>query len=414
MKIKKRINMRSSRVIKSGFKIVWAHKLRSVFMVLSVMIGIAALTVIISLGKGTEEKILATVKKFFSSNNIMLVAGKGKMESNQRMGSATATLKMEDLEEVKNRIDNIMDWDAVQIAPGRQAVYNGKNTTAAIYGHQPSGEQIWNINVVNGRFFTESEDKSLARVAVIGSNIAKELFGSSDPVGQEIRIGSILFQVIGVAAPRGMDPHGIDQDSEILIPINTLLRRVVNLDYLLMCKFQVADESQINSTAEQIADILRERHGITDKENDDFMLVTPTMVGGMVKKSIQVFNVYLPLVALISLLVGSVVIANLMLISVNERTKEIGLRKAVGAKTKDILLQFLLESSAITLLSGFIGIAAGLLLLTQVAPRMNVPYSVSWAAVSICFIIAVLIGIVSGIIPARKAAALQPVEALKG
>ena len=405
--------MRTTRVIKSGFKIVLAHKLRAIFMVLSVMIGIAALTVIVSLGKGTEEQIIKNVRKLFSSNNIMVVAGNARMESNQRVNTNSATLKIEDFEDLQNRIDNRIDWDAIQMVPDFNVSFKGNNSTAFIYGHTPSGESVLNINVTSGRFFTDAENKSLSRVALIAPNIAKELFGDSDPVGQEIRMGSIPFTVIGLVGPRGMDPHGIDQDSEILIPLNTLLRRVANLDYLMMGKLVVADESRIDATAEQVAEILRERHSINTKGSEDFLLITPTMINGMIKESVKVFNVYLPLVAIISLLVGSIVIANLMLISVSERTKEIGLRKAVGAKTKDILVQFLLESSTITIVSGLIGIIVGMLILTQIAPRMNIPFSVSWGAVFVSFIIAIIIGAASGLIPAKRAASLQPVDALK-
>jgi putative ABC transport system permease protein len=404
--------MKMHRIIKSGYKTVMAHKLRSMFMMLSVVIGIAALTVVISLGKGTEEKIMSQVKKLFSSNTIMIVAGKGKMESNQRMGSSSSTLKLDDFEEIKNRVSNVLEWDAVQISPDRQVSYSGRNTTAIISGQTTAAETVWNIDVKNGRFFTEAENRNLSRVAVIAPNVAKELFGTTNPVGEEIRVENIPFQVIGVIAPRGMDPHGIDKDSEILIPLNTVLRRVVNMDYLMLGKILVTDEKNIASTAKEVEQILREKHGINGNEASDFMIVTPTMINKMVKDINRVFNIYLPIVALISLIVGSIVIANLMLLSVNERRKEIGLRKAVGAKTKDILAQFLLESSSITIGSGILGIAIGLFALSFLYPRMGIPYSVSWGTLIICFVISVLIGILSGYFPARKAANLQPVEAL--
>lgn len=408
--------MQLQRIVKSGFKTMWAHKLRALFMFLSVIIGIASLTIIISLGKGTEEKIMGQVQKLFSANTIMVVAGQGRMEGNQQRtsGAALQNLKLEDFEEIAERVDNVIEWDAIQIAPDREVSYDGKNSIAIISGQTTSAESVWNIEVVKGRFFDDAENKNLSRVALIAPNIVKELFGNSDPVGQQIRVDNVPFQVIGVIGPRGMDPHGIDKDSEIIVPINTLLRRVVNLDYLMMGKLLTADKSIIPSTAEEVAQILRERHSIVSKEDDDFMIVTPTMVGAMIKDATKMFNLYLPLVAAISLIVGSIVVANLMLISVNERVKEIGLRKAVGAKSKDILAQFLIESSSITILSGVIGIITGLVLLSQIGPRFfDIPFSISWSVLIICFVISTLIGIASGFFPAKRAAKLEPVEALR-
>ncbi len=408
--------MQLQRIVKSGFKTMWAHKLRALFMFLSVMIGIAALTIIISIGKGTQEKIMGQVQKFFSSNTVMVVAGKGRMEGGHERPASAAlmNLKLEDFEEIAERVDNVVEWDAIQIAPDRQVSYGGKNSTATISGQTTSAESVWNIDVVKGRFFDDVENKNLSRVALIAPNIVKELFGDSDPTGQQIRIDNIPFQVIGVVGPRGMDPHGIDKDSEIIVPLNTLLRRVVNLDYLMMGKLLTADKSIIPTTADEAAQILRERHGIVSKEDDDFIIITPTMVNEMIKDATKMFSLYLPLVAAISLIVGSIVVANLMLISVNERVKEIGLRKAVGAKSKDILAQFLIESSSITILSGVLGIIAGLVLLSQIGPRFfDIPFSISWGVLIICFVISTLIGIASGFFPAKRAAKLEPVEALR-
>lgn len=404
--------MKLSRIAKSGYKTVMTHKLRAIFMVLSVMIGIAALTVIISLGRGTEEKIMGQVRKLFSSNTIMVVAGKGRMESNQRSGSSSSTLKLGDFEDIKSKVVDVIYWDAVQVSPDRQVSYGSKSTIAIISGQTPASETVWNIDVTNGRFFTEAEDRNLNRVALVAPNVARELFGNKNPIGEEIRVENIPFRVIGMIAKRGMDPHGIDKDSEILVPLNTLLRRVVNFDYVMLGKLLVTDEKNINATAKEVSRILREKHDLSEEESDDFMIITPTMVNKMIKDSNKVFNTYLPLIAIISLLVGSIVISNLMLLSVNERKKEIGLRKAVGAKTRDILLQFLLEASSITIFSGILGIGIGLFVLVLIYPRMNIPFSISWSTIFICFVISTLIGIVSGYLPAKKAAELKPVEAL--
>lgn len=412
--------MIKNRILKSGFKTAWTHKLRAILMILSIVIGIAALTVIVSLGKGTEEKVISQVKKLFSSNTIMVAAGMARMEGTQVTHSPSAGLKIADIKEIADRVENIFEWDAVQFAPVSEANYNGKNTVVSIAGHMPSGESVWNIVVSEGRFFSESENEGLLRVALIAPNVQKELFQkesgqveNSNPIGQQIKINNIPFRVIGTIAPRGMDPHGTDKDSEVLIPINTLLRRVVNLDYLQLAKFLIVDEKTINSTAEQVKQILRERHNITTGQNDDFIVVTPTVVKEMISNANKMFNLYLPLIAVVSLIVGSIVAANLMLLSVNERVKEIGLRKAVGAKSKDILLQFLIEASSITVFSGIFGIVLGIILLSQIVKIMNLPFTISWGALTACLIISVIAGVASGFLPARKAAAMQPARSLR-
>jgi len=400
------------RIIHSGFRTAWTHKVRAIFMMLSVMIGIAALTVIISLGKGTEEKIMKQVKKFFNPRTIMVMAGGGRMEPNRPV-SFSGNFKLDDVEEIVQRVDDIAEWDAVLPVPGKEAQANGNNSLVDVVGHTPSAEVVHNLAVTEGRFFNEAENKNLARVAVITPHAKERLFGASNPIGQMMKIDNIPFQIIGVIGPRGMDPHGTDKDNEVLIPLNTLLRRVVNVDYIMLAKFIVSDERTMNATAEQIRSILRERHSINANEDDDFMMMTPVKVKEIIGNVTKTFNLYLPLLALVALLVGGIVVMNLMLISVNERVKEIGLRKAVGAKSKDIAMQFLIEASSITIVSGAAGIVIGILALTQIVKFMNLPFTISWSAVILCSIISAVVGIAAGYFPARKAARLSPIETLR-
>ena len=384
-------------------------------MILSIVIGIAALTVIISLGKGTEEKITTQVKKMFSSNTILVGAGRARMEGTQvtHQGIPVTSLKIADIEDVAERVENIIEWDAVQFSTENEANYSGRNTIITISGHTPSGESVWNIVVTEGRFFSESENEGLSRVALIAPNVQKELFGDTNPIGQQIKINNIPFQVIGTVSPRGLDPHGTDKDSEVIIPLNTLLRRVVNLDYLQLAKLLVADEKAINSTAEQVKQILRERHNINPNQTDDFMVVTPEVVKEMISNANKIFSLYLPLLTVVSLIVGSIVAANLMLLSVSERVKEIGLRKAVGAKSKDILLQFLIEASSITVFSGILGIGLGIIALSQIIKIMDLPFTISWSSLVASIVISIIAGVVAGFLPARKAAAMQPAQSLR-
>jgi putative ABC transport system permease protein len=400
------------RIVQSGFRAAWTHKVRAIFMVLSVMIGIAALTVIISLGKGTEEKITSQVRKFFSSNSIMVISHGGRLEPNRPI-SVSGNLKLTEVEELAREIGTIAEWDAVEPVVGKEAVANGSSTQVTISGQMPSSETMWNLAVTDGRMFTDAENRSLARVAVITPHIREKLFGTSNPIGQMIKIDNIPFQIIGAIGPRGLDPHGADKDNEVIVPLNTVLRRVVNLDCVMFAKFSISDDHRMEDTAERIKRILREKHSVQANEEDDFQVITPVRVKEIIANASRTFTLYLPLLAFVSLLVGGIVVVNLMLISVSERVKEIGLRKAVGARSNDIAMQFLIEASSITIISGLAGMIVGILLLTQITKLMDLPFVISWGGLAICTITSAVVGIAAGYFPAKKAASLTPIESLK-
>jgi putative ABC transport system permease protein len=267
--------------------------------------------------------------------------------------------------------------------------------------------------VISGSYFTGLDMKKSARVALLGTSVVKELFDGMDPVGEQIRIGSVPFRVIGVLEPMGVDPHGLDRDNEINIPITTLMRRVMNVDYIRGAKLKLADKSRMDDTAAQITRILRERHHISSGEPDDFHLITPALVREILARMTGVFSVLLPLIAGIALLAGGVVVAALMLITVNERKSEIGLRKAVGARAKDILSQFIMETAVITVTGGLTGFLLGTAGLFAVIAKMKLPVVVPWEAFILGMVFSGIVGLAAGILPARKAAALEPVDALR-
>jgi putative ABC transport system permease protein len=250
-------------------------------------------------------------------------------------------------------------------------------------------------------------------VALVGTAVVKNLFDGIDPVGEQIRIGSVPFRVIGVLEPMGIDPHGLDRDNEISVPITTIMRRLMNVDYIMTAKLQLADKSRMEETAEQIRQILRERHHINADEPDDFMIITPVKVRQILSQMTNVFSVLLPLITGIALLAGGVVIAALMLIMVNERTGEIGLRKAVGARAKDILQQFIMETTVITVTGGFFGFLLGAIGVQALVIRMKLPVVLPWEAFILGMVFSAIVGMAAGIIPARRAASLEPVEALQ-
>jgi putative ABC transport system permease protein len=382
-------------------------------MTIGIVVGITALTLIFSLGKGTEQKVMGIIENVFDASSIMITAGGGRMMGGPLQDTVVTTFTMEDMEVLEQEISGIAVWDPMQMMPAREVKYRENSANIRVLGHSPEAEEVWNRGVSRGVFFDDSDMDTFARVALIGEDVVDELFAGSDPIGETIRIGNVPFRVIGVLDVVGADPHGMNRDSEIYVPITTAMRRLMNVDYIMAAKMLVEDPEQIEKIAERITGMLRERHYIGEGETDDFSIMTPVQVKEMVTSALDIFNILLPLIAGISLLVGGVVAANLMLISVSERTSEIGLRKAVGARSKDVLFQFLLETTAITVTGGIIGILLGILGVQAVARMMSVPVAISVKAIILGIVSSSLVGMVAGMVPARRASKFQPVETLR-
>jgi putative ABC transport system permease protein len=252
-----------------------------------------------------------------------------------------------------------------------------------------------------------------ARVALIGETVARELFRGEDPIGAEIQIGSVPFRVTGILDRQGTDIHGMDRDNEIVIPISTAMRRVMNVDSIRAVKILVRDPHRLDETAKEVTRVLRERHALSEGQPSDFTLITSSAVQKSVQRVQRVLFLYLPLVAGISLLAGAAVAATLMLLSVNARVGEIGLRRAVGARPQDIRLQFLMETAVTAVGGGLVGAALGSGLAVFLGAHMKFGIGVSPAAVALGIALAAVTGLLAGVIPARRAALLEPATALR-
>jgi len=405
--------MRTKRILKNAFKNLWKFKLRSFLMMIGIVIGIIALTVIVSAGFGAKGLVTERVKKF-GLESLMVTAGGGvQMSQMGSSGQLTATLKLEDAEFLKHEIPSIKEIAPFARKGNADVKYFEKATTALLAGVTPSWASVWNWDVTEGEFITDEDIASLNRVCLLGPTVQKELFGEKDPIGEQINIGNIQFEVKGILQSKGTSPGGGDMDNRIMIPLSTFMRRVANVDYLAAIKILLHDPKEMNTTVENINSILRERHNISTGVPDDFTITTPTEVTKMAEKISGTFNLFLALLAGISLITGGVVVANIMSISVNERKKEIGLRKAVGANSKDIMRQFLFEALAVTFTGGVIGIILGGLGAKLLGVIMQMPISVSWESILVGVVSSSIIGIIAGIQPAKRAAKLQPIEALK-
>jgi putative ABC transport system permease protein len=357
-----------------------------------------------------QVKVLNTVGQMLGNSSILLISGGSRIMGSPRAGASRLTI--DDVTAVADELDDIEAWDPQQDLSS-VARYREATATVRVLGQSERGERVWARGVNRGQYFDEAAVRSAARVAVIGDTVARRLFGQEDPLDAEIRVGAVPFRVIGVLEPLGTDMHGMDRDNEIVVPISTLMRRLTNVDTIAAAKLLVKDPDREEVIAGEVARILRTRHALASGEPDDFRLVTTVEVRKMVTWIRRVLFLFVPLVAAVVLLVAGIVAATLMLSSVNERTAEIGLRRAIGARPEDIRLQFATETAVTILSGGFAGLLLGYAGARLLATRMQLGETFSWEAVLVGIVASAITGLLAGILPARRAAQLQPAEALR-
>jgi putative ABC transport system permease protein len=382
-------------------------------MMLGTFIGVLALTIVVAIGQGTRDTMVSRIDKVFSGSSILLSASGGGSRGGPHSAGPVTTLTIDDLEAIQSSIPSIEVWDPMLLAGPREVVYRGNSNTVRVMGHSTHYEEVWSRGASRGALFGDAEVRSSARVALVGETVARELFEGADPIGLQIRIGSVPFEVIGVLEAIGTDLHGWDRDNEVVVPYTTAMRRIMNVDYIGTAKLLAVSDAEIETSVAAIETLLRERHALAEDEPNDFSMFTPVQVQQMVGSMNRIFTLFLPIVAGVSLLIGGIVVANLMIMGVNERRAEIGLRKAVGARQKDIRLQFLLESSLVTMVGGVLALVVAVVALSFVSRAMDFENIMPWQAAVLALAAAVLVGLVAGVTPARRAAALEPVSTLR-
>jgi putative ABC transport system permease protein len=405
--------MRTSRLIGSSLRAMRRSKLRTFFMMLGTLIGVTALTVVMALGRGTQAALMRDIERMFSGSTIILNAGSGMRPGGPHGSGPTTTLLPEDIAAIETEVPAVLMADRLQGIGAADVVFEGNVSDIRILGHSEHGPEVWNRGAGRGAYFTAADVATAARVAVIGTTAARNLFGDTDPIGRQIRIGTVPLDVIGVLEPFGVDPHGIDKDNEIHVPYTTAMRRLRNVDYLAASKILVDPGADLDATVLAIEDLLRRRHQLAPGEPNDFSMHTPTQVRQMVAASHSTFGVLLPIVAVIAIVASGVVVANLMLLAVGERRHEIGIRKAIGARTRDVWWQFVLEATAVTTLGGVLAIAAGMLILQYLKLHGAADFIFPWPVTLLGLGIAMAVGLVAGALPARRAARMHPVDALR-
>jgi putative ABC transport system permease protein len=401
----------TARLLRSSLRAMGRQKLRSGFMMLGSVVGVAALTFVLTIGAAAQRKIMATVRQLFGPSSIIVTSGGGFFLGGPRGEGARLTL--DDAAALAAALPQIEAWDPLQVVPAAPVRRGEASHTVRLLGESERSERVWERGVSAGEYFDAAAVAGSARVALIGETVARELFGGEDPLGGEFQVGSVPFRVIGVLAREGTDIHGMDRDNEIVIPISTAMRRVMNVDTLRAVKLLVREPREVDATAREVTRLLRERHGRVQGQPSDFTLLTSSFVQESVAKVQRVLFLYLPLVAGISLLVGAAVAATLMLSSVNERVGEIGLRRAVGARPRDIRVQFLMETAVTALGGGVLGAALGSGLAVYLAGRFQLAAGPSPLAIAVGLLLATATGLLAGVVPARRAALLEPATALR-
>ncbi len=404
--------MKPSRLIKTACRGLGRNRQRTFLMMAGIIIGITALTIIVSAGLGAQKRVMDRVKKF-GFESLMVFAGGGRELGQPLSGGPVTTLTLRDADAIQREVRAVKGFAPFNRLPNAEIKFRDQSTTAPVFGITPSWAQVWDWDVQSGDFISENDMAERRRVCLVGPTVVRDLFGGENPVGRQIRVGNVYFQVKGVMEAKGTSAGGGDMDNRVNIPLTTYLRRVANVDYLFGIKILLSPESDVNQAAANIRAILRERHRISRGIPDDFRVVAPEEVTEMAAKIAGTFSIFLVLVGGISLIAGGVVVANIMLISVSERKKEIGLRKALGARSKDITWQFLLEAVAVTLAGGVVGILLGGVSAHVLQMLSGIPVVISWQGILLGVFLSSLVGIAAGVQPAGQAAKLQPVEAMR-
>ncbi len=404
--------MKSSIVFSVALQNLHTHKLRSSLALLGIVIGIAAVIVMTAVGEGAKKKTLDEIEKM-GKNLIIINAGEVKMRHGvPRIRGNVTSLKTRDSKKILENSQYInkaapSHFQALEIKYGNGILMSN------IVGTTPEFLGVRNFDILSGHFFTMQDLKSFKRVAVIGESVAKDLFVDDDPIDKVIKIRKIPFRVIGITRGKGMEADGRDEDNQVFIPISTALRRLFNQTYISTIYAQATEKDDIVEAVKEVKEILRIEHKLPSFKDDDFTIRNQLELIKTKEETARIFTMLIAGVAAISLLVAGIGILAVMMISVRERTLEIGIRRAVGAKERDILTQFLVESLILSLNGGIVGLALGLIISYVVSATTKWDLIVPDFIVVISFLVTLLIGLFFGVYPARKAAALNPIDALK-
>ena len=399
-------------LFKVSLKAVANNKMRSFLSMLGIIIGVAAVIIMMAIGQGSKESIRKELSTM--GTNLLTIRPGADMRGGVRQDpSSMQTLKMADYERImaeKKFVTNV----SPEVTASGQVIYGNNNTNTTVYGESPEYLDIKQWDIEKGECFTDEDIKKSAKVAVIGKTIVDELFGEgTDPIGKTIRFKSIPMRVVGVLKSKGYNNWGMDQDNVIISPYSTVMKRIAAQTFFSSIVCSAVTEELSDAAIEELTQILRDNHKLKGDADDDFTSRSQAEMMETMSSTMDTVTIILVVAAAFSLLVAGIGIMNIMLVSVTERTKEIGLRMAVGATGPVISLQFLIESVLISLTGGLLGILVGCSASEWIVPMFNMPSSVPAWSIYVSFLVCVCIGVLFGYIPAQKAANMDPIEAIR-
>jgi len=397
--------------IRVALRAIMRNKLRSLLTVLGVVIGVCAVITMVNIGSGAQISIERAISGL--GTNMLIIFPGSMTKGGMRTGFGTVTTLLDDdAQAIRDECPTVQLVSPI-VSTAAQVVFQNQNWGSSVMGTDPEFQRIKNWPLARGDFFTMQDVKAATKVCVLGKTVAEKLFGTQNPVGQILRVKRIPFRVIGVLTEKGQTTFGQDQDDTVVVPYTTAQKRLMGITYLSMIMASAVSNERIPDAQSQITTLLRQRHHIPKGDDDDFtvrnladLTATFTIITG-------ILTLLLGSIASISLVVGGIGIMNIMLVSVTERTREIGIRMSVGATPGDILLQFLLEAVLLSLIGGGVGIMLGIGLTAVIAYFADWPTPISFVAILVSSLFSAGVGIFFGLYPARKASRMNPIEALR-
>jgi len=403
--------MKASRLVKVAIQSIIKNSLRTLLTMLGVVIGVGSVTIMVAIGQGAQAQIREKVDSL-GTNMIVITPGSSDQGGVNQGAASYNRLTTNDADALQSESFLLSAVSPVIMAP-TQAVGGSGNWRTVVQGVDADYQLIRDWQVTNGAFFEAADVRSKRKVAVLGATVADELFFDSDPVGQRIQLRNVPFEIIGVLAEKGQTADGSDQDDVVLAPYTTVQTRLAGRSFIAQIIASTSTPEDISMAQEEITQIMRETHDLADWEEDDFTVRNQTDLADTAQSTTKVMTVLLAAIAGISLLVGGIGIMNIMLVSVTERTREIGLRLAVGARGSDVLTQFMIEAIVLSVLGGLIGVIGGITGSLMVARITGWGIAISPQAIALALTFSAAVGVFFGFYPARRAASLHPIEALR-
>lgn len=404
--------MNFANLFRIALKALGNNKFRGFLTMLGIIIGVGSVITMLAIGQGSKKSIQAEISEM-GSNMIMIHPGEDMRGGVRLSADDMQTLKVKDFEDIRQECGHVSLVSPSVNSTG-QAVYGANNTPTSVYGVNEEFLDIRGYKVQDGDIFSEQDIKTTAKVCLVGKTVIDQLFTNGEkPVGKVIRFGSIPFRIVGVLESKGYNSMGMDQDNLIITPYTTVMKRILAVTYLQEIVCSALSEEYTDEAISEITDVLRRNHKLKEADDDDFNIRSQQELSSMMTSTSDMMSTLLAAVAGISLLVGGIGIMNIMYVSVTERTKEIGLRMSIGAKGRDILAQFLIEATLISITGGLLGVILGVAASYIVKAVLSYPILIQPWSIVVSFLVCTIIGIFFGWYPARKASNLDPIEAIR-